>query len=207
MKIIDRSLPNSGGTLTGNRGCPGDCEYTGASQNPQIIGDKNFTEVALVEGDQEPCAAASVGDGGHVRAVNTKAEGAQEAPRGPAIAFLSKGSPMSNGVTAHGATHGVQTHPQLQRANQSGSYTKDDHVHMHGDMKSNHEPSAKSNLPKGGEGVEEALDDKCAAQGAAPSTIGSPSSNGSTMPSVTQKAFSDTPVIATPTGQAMRSRD
>jgi hypothetical protein len=203
MKITDRSLPNSGGVLTNNRGCGTGCGSE-VSQDPHIPQERNFTEVAIHEGAEEPCAAANVDAGGTVREVSTKAE----APRKPLTAYLNKGNISSNGVRST-AAH-VASHPQLMRAHQAGSITSSDHRAMHGVEKCPASMTKKPGQEMGGEGTEEILDEKCAA---APSTVGSPSSAGCTMPAVTQKAqgsipeFSSTPVVATPKGQWMRSRD
>ncbi len=155
MQVRDRSLPNAGGVLTRNRGNNGEpCEAGPINQAPRIPSERNYTEVSTVVGDVEQCAADIADQGGDV------GEGHVSSP------------------TDVGKSHGVATHPGLNRAHQMSSVSHTDHCAVHG-AADKCEPMTKpgSNLPEGGSGMSEVT-------GEPESTVAvSPSSAGSTMPS------------------------
>jgi hypothetical protein len=147
------------------------------SQAARIPSEKPYPEVSEIYGTGEACTA-EVADHGGREGNGSQAEGATGLDKSAATPVIARPDNLEFTKSAH-----VGTHPSLMRAHQTGSYSASDHDAVHGTQKC--EPLSKpgSNLPKGGEGVAEALDE---------STVGqSPASEGSTMPNVAKTEIAD----------------
>jgi len=162
-------------------------------QAPRIPSERDYTEVSTVVASPEACTA-EVADRGGAEGNGSQAEGATGLDKSAATPVIARPDFHLGGRVMKAAVH---SHPGLMRAHQTGSITDTDHKAVHGAEKC--EPLAKpgSNLPKGGEGVDEALDE---------STVGqSPASEGPTMPNVTKAEATDETLWAEATSNVRKA--